>query len=214
MKGIYGCNILIISINTWFRVYCVLNLSFAFSEFNLGFANSMYKSQNSFQINVYSFSAAIPNSYFSIFAVTSLTIWFFLEIIHLSVSWSVSKSTSFSTSKSSRFIRINLAALLILFAKFLFASTLLSCHLVSLPALFPVTREKRSTSAPYLSITSSGSIPFPRDLLIFLPCESLTKPWIYTWWKGGLPICSIPENTILATQKKIISKPVTKTSFG
>ena len=46
-------------------------------------------------------------------------------------------------------------------------------------------------------MTSRGSIPFPRDLLIFLPCESLTSPWKNTVLKGLSPICSYPEKIIL-----------------
>ena len=34
---------------------------------------------------------------------------------------------------------------------------------MSFPGAFPVIRVSLSASAPYLSMTSSGSIPFPRD---------------------------------------------------
>ena len=85
---------------------------------------------------------------------------------------------------------------------------------MSLPGAFPVIRVMRRASAPYLSTTSSGSIPLPRDLLIFRPWESLTSPWISTVWKGTVPVCSRAENTILTTQKKMISYPVTSTSVG
>ena len=40
----------------------------------------------------------------------------------------------------------------------------------------PVTRANLKASQPFCSITSRGSIPLPKDLLIFLPCESLTRP--------------------------------------
>ena len=40
----------------------------------------------------------------------------------------------------------------------------------------PVIRAMRRASAPYLSMTSRGSMPLPRDLLIFRPSESLTRP--------------------------------------
>ena len=39
-------------------------------------------------------------------------------------------------------------------------------------------------SAPYLLTITLGSIPFPKDLLILRPCESLTRPWIRTSLKG------------------------------
>ena len=38
-------------------------------------------------------------------------------------------------------------------------------------------RFEMGIAAPYLSIPSSGSMPLPKDLLIFLPCESRTRPW-------------------------------------
>ena len=40
----------------------------------------------------------------------------------------------------------------------------------------PRASAKRSASAPYLSINSSGSITLPFDLDIFFPCLSLTNP--------------------------------------
>ena len=36
---------------------------------------------------------------------------------------------------------------------------------MSFPGLLPVTSVKRSASAPYWSMTSSGSMPLPSDLL-------------------------------------------------
>ena len=47
-------------------------------------------------------------------------------------------------------------------------------HVVS--GLLPVARVKRSASAPYCSMISSGSMPLPRDLDIFRPCASRTMP--------------------------------------
>ena len=60
--------------------------------------------------------------------------------------------------------------------KFLADSVLASIYLVSEPGAIPCVKEYLKLSAPYLSITSNGSIPFPKDLLIFLPCASLTIP--------------------------------------
>ena len=76
---------------------------------------------------------------------------------------------------------------------------------MSFPGLTPMTSEKRSASAPYWSMISSGSTPLPSDLLILRPCASRTRPWISTVWKGGLPICSMPEKIMRATQKKMMS---------
>ena len=47
---------------------------------------------------------------------------------------------------------------------------------MSFPAEIPYIKEKRKLSVPYFAIISNGSIPFPKDLDIFLPCESLTIP--------------------------------------
>src|SRR5699024_5687191 len=77
-----------------------------------------------------------------------------------------------------------------------------------------VTKVNLKASAPYKSITSSGSIPFPKDLLIFRPSSSSIRPVKNTSLNGTSPICSILENTILITQKNIISYPVTSTSVG
>ena len=75
-------------------------------------------------------------------------------------------------------------------------------------------RLKRSASAPNWSIISMGSIPLPSDLDIFRPWLSRTRPWIKTVRNGSSSICSIPEKIILATQKKIMSYPVTITVVG
>ena len=85
---------------------------------------------------------------------------------------------------------------------------------MSLPGAFPVIRVNLNASAPYLSITSNGSIPFPKDFDILRPCESLTSPCIKTVSKGTSPVCSSPENIILITQKGIISYPVTNVLVG
>ena len=73
---------------------------------------------------------------------------------------------------------------------------------------------RRKASAPYLSMTSTGSTPFPSDFDIFLPWASLTRPWKNTVSKGISPVCSMPEKIILATQKKIMSQPVTRVFVG
>ena len=75
-------------------------------------------------------------------------------------------------------------------------------------------RLKRRASAPYLSAISRGSMPLPRDLDIFRPLSSRTRPWMSTFSKGYFPICSQPEKIIRATQKKMMSYPVTRTEVG
>ncbi len=74
-----------------------------------------------------------------------------------------------------------------------------------MPMAVPAVKEIRMASAPYLSMTSRGSMPFPELLDIFRPRASLTMPWITTVWKGSRPVNSREEKIILATQKKIMS---------
>ena len=57
-------------------------------------------------------------------------------------------------------------------------------------------------------------MPLPRDLDIFRPWSSRTRPWMNTVWKGAFFVCSQPEKIIRATQKKMMSYPVTSTSVG
>ena len=72
----------------------------------------------------------------------------------------------------------------------------------------------RTPSAPYLSINSIGSGELPRDLDIFRRCLSLTIPVKYTFLNGTCPFHSNPAIIIRATQKKIISGPVTRSAVG
>ena len=77
---------------------------------------------------------------------------------------------------------------------------------------------RSSSSMP--SIMSSGSSTLPFDLDILSPLSSRIKPVTYTVLNGtcGLPFSSFTKCSVIiimrATQKKIISKPVTSTSDG
>ena len=88
----------------------------------------------------------------------------------------------------SKFIITNLEAFQILFAKFLAASTLSGIYLISFPGAFPVTNINLKASAPYCSITSSGAITFPLDLLILYPSSPNTIPLITISSNGFLPV--------------------------
>ena len=147
----------------------------------------------------------MPSSKFSRFSVTSFTTVLALLRIHLSAVVNLLLSILLKSTPSSKFISTNLAAFHILLAKFLPASTFSVENLRSFPGELPVVSANLSASVPYCSMTSSGSIPLPRDLLIFLPWASLTMPWMNTYLKGSLPVCSRAENIILATQKKMMS---------
>ena len=85
---------------------------------------------------------------------------------------------------------------------------------MSFPIVVPERTENLKLSAPYLSITSIGSIPFPNVFDIFLPWESLISPWITTSLNGTWFVNSNPCVIILETQNVIISNPVTNTFVG
>ena len=125
-----------------------------------------------------------------------------LDKIHLS---SLVSSFGSSTWSMVRFIWTNRLAFHILLAKFRMASHRSGRKRMSFPGELPVTRLNRRASAPYSSATTRGSTPLPRDLDIFRPLSSRTRPWMSTVWKGGFPVCSHPEKIIRATQKKMIS---------
>ena len=127
-----------------------------------------------------------------------------MESTHLS---SVSRAAGKcgAGSFSGRFMRTKRAAFQILLAKFRLDSTFSVEKRISLPGLLPVDRAKRSASAPYWAMTSSGSIPLPRDLDILRPCASRTKPWKSTVLNGAFPVYSSAEKIIRATQKKMMS---------
>src|SRR5699024_11377824 len=63
-------------------------------------------------------------------------------------------------------------------------------------------------------MTSIGSTPLPSDLDILRFCSSRTKPCKSTSENGFSPVCSRDEKIMRATQKKIMSYPVTKTFVG
>ena len=54
----------------------------------------------------------------------------------------------------------------------------------------------------------------PLDFDIFWPRSSRTRPWMYTVRNGTSPMKWMPCIIIRATQKKMMSKPVTSTSPG
>ena len=85
---------------------------------------------------------------------------------------------------------------------------------MSFPIVEPDKTENLKASAPYCSITSSGSTPFPSVFDIFLPWLSLIIPCIKTSLNGSTFVNSNPCVIILETQNVIISNPVTNTFVG
>jgi hypothetical protein len=57
-------------------------------------------------------------------------------------------------------------------------------------------------------------MPLPSDFDILIPFVSRAVPCRYTVWKGASPMNAYPDMIIRATQKKMISGAVTRTSVG
>ena len=102
----------------------------------------------------------------------------------------------------------------ILLLKFRPCSQRFSSNKISLPAGAESIIPIRTPSAPNLSISSNGSGLLPRLLLILRPSLSRTMPVKYTFLKGIVPRYSYPAIIMRATQKKIISGPVTRSDVG
>ncbi len=110
--------------------------------------------------------------------------------------------------------RINRYAFHILLVKFRPCSVNDSSNNKSPPAGEHSNIPTRTPSAPYFSINSSGSGEFPSDFDILRRALSRTIPVKYTCLKGYCFRSSYPLIIIRATQKKIISCPVTNTFVG
>jgi hypothetical protein len=73
---------------------------------------------------------------------------------------------------------------------------------------------KRTASAPYSSMTAIGSGELPSDFDILRPSGSRTMPLNSTWANGTACLNSIPAMIMRATQKKMMSGPVTRNWVG
>ena len=102
--------------------------------------NSMYQSQKSSQIKLYSSFPTLWNSYLSMFLITFLISWFFLVKIHLSYRVN-SSSLIVLFFRSSMFIRTKREAFQSLFMKFHDDLTLSSSYLKSIPGAEFVVRK-------------------------------------------------------------------------
>ena len=74
--------------------------------------------------------------------------------------------------------------------------------------------QARTASAPYRSTISSGSTTFPFDLLIRDPSAAWMMLVIITWLNGFFWVNFRPVMIMRATQRKMMSRPVTSTSVG
>ena len=218
IKGIKGCKSLRVSASTKEITFCAVSSP----DERRGFTSSIYQSQKISHTKSYSFAKATPSSYRSIFSVTSDTSLSNMVRSHLSSSLNFVDSGR-TVLSIVRFISTKRAAFQSLLAKLRADSIFSSEKRISFPGEFPDVSANLNASAPYLSTTSSGSIPFPRDLDILRPWASRTSPCINTCGKG---ICfftspgntslmfSSPMNIIFDTQKVIISYAVTSTDVG
>ncbi len=78
----------------------------------------------------------------------------------------------------------------------------------------PVVRFLSKSSSVMPSIRSIGSSTLPLDLDIFCPSASRIRPCTYTSLNGIFPVMCFVIITMRATQKKMMSKPVTSTVDG
>ena len=85
---------------------------------------------------------------------------------------------------------------------------------MSLPGELPLVSANRRASAPYMSISSSGSITLPLDLLILTPSGSRISPCRYTVSKGISEVFLRPIIIMRATQKNRMSWPVSMSLPG
>ena len=74
--------------------------------------------------------------------------------------------------------------------------------------------EKRSASAEYASMSSSGSSELPFDFDIFEPSAARTMPWMTMFLNGGFFMKWMPAIIMRATQKKMMSCAVTRSVVG
>ena len=90
----------------------------------------------------------------------------------------------------------------------------LSSYIISFPAGAASIRPMRTPSAPYWAIKSSGSGELPSCFDILRPMLSRTMPVKYTLLNGFFPIYSYPAIIMRATQKNMMSGPVTRSDVG
>src|ERR1043165_1694623 len=117
-----------------------------------------------------------------------------------------------STEAPSELSKQKRAAFQILLAKFRYDSTCFSFQRISVVPT--CAKVRRVASTPYLSKTSTGSTPFIFVFDILWPWLSRIVPVIKTSSKGSRPINFAPIITIRETQRKMMSRAVTRTLDG
>ena len=139
-----------------------------------GLESSTYQSQTLFQTNTYSAFAASLNLYCSRELSTASRTKAVSPIIHLFNVCLTDLGSNLLFGDAS-LNSANRVAFHNFVPKLRYPSILLSESFKSRPIAAIAVKVKRTASAPYLSIKSRGSITFPVDLDIFLPCSSRTN---------------------------------------
>ena len=173
-------------------------------------ASSRYQSQTSSQAKWYSTSQILPNSNCSNSSSTSAITAESRDRIHRSgTEYAAGVSSAAGTCAPLR--RAKRTAFHSLLQKLREPAAHSSLMAMSLPGLAPRARVNRVASAPKRSIQSSGSTVFPRDLDIFLPNWSRTRPCRTTTRNGTASAGALsriayrPNIIIRATQKNRMS---------
>ena len=186
-------------------------------------ASSRYQSQNSSQAKWYSTSQTLPNSNSSNSSSVSAITADSRDRIQRSGTEKAPAEDMVSGAASGTcapLSRANRTAFHSLLQKFRDPAAHSSLMAMSLPGLAPRARVNRVASVPNRSIQSSGSTMFPRDLDIFLPNWSRTRPCSTTVRNGTASagawsrIAYRPNIIIRTTQKNRMSYPVTSTLVG
>ena len=63
-------------------------------------------------------------------------------------------------------------------------------------------------------MSSDGSMPVPSDFDMRRPSGAWMTEWMFTSVNGISPVSSMPNITIRATQRKMMSRAVERTSVG
>src|SRR5580693_5975687 len=182
-------------------------------------ASSRYQSQTSSQAKWYNTSQTLPNSKASNSRSTSAITADSRDRIHRS-GLAYERGSGGASGTWAPLSRAKRTAFHSLLQKLREPAAHSSLMAMSPPGLAPRARVNLVASAPNRSTQSSGSTVFPRDLDIFLPNWSRTRPCSATSRNGTASsgawsrIAYKPNIIIRATQKNKMSYPVTSTLVG
>ena len=207
MKGINGC---IISKSVLKIFFVASNASAETFSPRAGFTISKYQEQKSSQTSLYVVINASDKRYFMKLFSNSIN----ASPIRLRIQFTARASEGLILSAPVSHIPTKRKAFQTLLAKKEPCAHKSSSKSRSFPAGAVINMPTRTPSAPYCAMRSNGSGLLPNCLDILRRFLSRTIPVKYTSLKGRLPLNSYPAIIIRATQKKIMSCPVTKVLVG